>query len=206
MASRVREIHDALVSKKTSAREVLDGHLSIIKKRDLETHAFLDVHEERAYREAARVDEKIARGEKIDILAGIPVALKDNICVKGTRATAASKILEDYTAAYDAHVVEKLRLASAVIVGKTNLDEFAMGGSTENSAFGPQKIRMTRRALRGVRAGGRPALLHPAWRQWHLDLIREGLSDSRRRFVALWVLSRAMGVFRARGLSRWHQA
>ncbi|KKU53305.1 MAG: Glutamyl-tRNA(Gln) amidotransferase subunit A [Parcubacteria group bacterium GW2011_GWA2_47_10b] len=157
MASRVREIHDALVSKKTSAREVLDGHLSIIKKRDLETHAFLDVHEERAYREAARVDEKIARGEKIDILAGIPVALKDNICVKGTRATAASKILEDYTAAYDAHVVEKLRLASAVIVGKTNLDEFAMGGSTENSAFGPTKNPHDSSRVAGGSSGGSAA-------------------------------------------------
>ena len=157
MASRVREIHDALVSKKTSAREVLEEHLSIIKKRDLETHAFLDVHEERAYREAARVDEKIARGEKIDILAGIPVALKDNICVKGTRATAASKILEDYTAAYDAHVVEKLRLASAVIVGKTNLDEFAMGGSTENSAFGPTKNPHDSSRVAGGSSGGSAA-------------------------------------------------
>src|SRR3989338_2884723 len=157
MASRVREIHDALVSKKTSAREGVDGHPFLIKKSELETHAFLDVHEERAYREAARVDEKIARGEKIDILAGIPVALKDNICVKGTRATAASKILEDYTAAYDAHVVEKLRLASAVIVGKTNLDEFAMGGSTENSAFGPTKNPHDSSRVAGGSSGGSAA-------------------------------------------------
>ena len=164
MASHVREIHDALVSKKTSAHEVLDGYLSIIKKRDPEIHAFLDVHEESAYREAARVDEKIARlldgqarGEKIDILAGIPVALKDNICVKGTRTTAASKILEDYTAAYDAHVVEKLRAAGVVIAGKTNLDEFAMGGSTENSAFGVTKNPHDSSRVAGGSSGGSAA-------------------------------------------------
>ena len=157
MASHVREIHDALVSKKTSAREVLDGYLSIIKKRDPEIHAFLDVHEESAYRDAARVDEKIARGEKIGELAGIPVALKDNICVKGTRTTAASKILEDYTVAYDANVVEKLRAASAVIVGKTNLDEFAMGGSTENSAFGPTKNPHDSSRVAGGSSGGSAA-------------------------------------------------
>ena len=157
MASKIREIHDALVSKKTSAREVLDGYLSIIKKRDPEIHAFLDVHEESAYREAARVDEKILRGEKIDILAGIPVALKDNICVKGTRTTAASKILEDYTAAYDAHVVEKLRSAGIVIAGKTNLDEFAMGGSTENSAFGLTKNPHDSSRVAGGSSGGSAA-------------------------------------------------
>src|SRR3989344_5116061 len=154
MASHVCEIHDALVSKKTSAREGLEGHLAVIKKRNPEIHAFLDVHEESAYRDAARVDEKIARGEKIGELAGIPVALKDNICVKGTRATAASKILEDYTAAYDANVVEKLRAASAVIVGKTNLDEFAMGGSTENSAFGVTKNPHDSSRVAGGSSGG----------------------------------------------------
>ena len=102
-----------------------------------EHNAFIDVDREAAERQAAAIDERRTRGDALGTLAGIPIALKDNLCVKGGATTAGSRILSDFVAPYDATVVERLRAADAVFVGKTNLDEFAMGSSNENSYFGP---------------------------------------------------------------------
>jgi aspartyl-tRNA(Asn)/glutamyl-tRNA(Gln) amidotransferase subunit A len=120
-----------------SAVEITRAHLERIRTKDGALGSFLHVDVEGALAQASQVDAKRARGEKLGRLAGVPIAVKDNLCTRGVPTTCASKILEGYVPPYDAHVVERLRQEDAVIVGKTNLDEFAMGSSNENSAFKP---------------------------------------------------------------------
>ncbi|MDP3947137.1 MAG: Asp-tRNA(Asn)/Glu-tRNA(Gln) amidotransferase subunit GatA [bacterium] len=128
-------IREGLLGKKFSALELAQAHFKFIKEKDREIGAFLSLNEEDALCAAEEVDLGVAKGEALPSLAGVPVALKDNMLVEGQITTAGSRILEKYRGAYDATVVAKLREAKAVILGKTNLDEFAMGSSTENSAF-----------------------------------------------------------------------
>jgi aspartyl-tRNA(Asn)/glutamyl-tRNA(Gln) amidotransferase subunit A len=119
------------------AVDVLEEHLDRISARDPELHAFNLVTADGARSTAAEVDRRVAAGDDPGPLAGVPVALKDNLCTRGVPTTCSSRILEGWRPPYDATVVERLAAAGAVVVGKTNLDEFAMGSSTENSAFGP---------------------------------------------------------------------
>ena len=131
----IKKFHDGLLNKEFSALEVTQAYFRRIKEHDGEIGAYLSLAEESATRDASAVDIAIAEGEDIGALAGVPLAIKDNILVKRLPATAASKILENYVASYDAGVIEKLKSERAVFLGKTNMDEFAMGASTENSAF-----------------------------------------------------------------------
>jgi aspartyl-tRNA(Asn)/glutamyl-tRNA(Gln) amidotransferase subunit A len=128
-------VRQDLVSRKLSAKDFVGRHLERIEKADGRVKAFLTVTKDAALAQAASIDERLARGEAVGPLAGVPVAVKDNLCTAGVRTTCASKILDTYVPPYDATVVERLKKADAVIVGKTNLDEFAMGSSTENSAY-----------------------------------------------------------------------
>ena len=130
-----REIARRVRSKELSAVDVARAFLDRAKALDPTLKVFLCLTTEAALEQARRVDESIAHGEDPGPLAGVPIAVKDNLCVTGTRTTCASKILENFTANYDATVIGKLRAAGAVFIGKTNLDEFAMGSSTENSAY-----------------------------------------------------------------------
>jgi aspartyl-tRNA(Asn)/glutamyl-tRNA(Gln) amidotransferase subunit A len=123
------------VSAEATTREALGA----IASRDGALHAFLHVATESALEQARAVDGKRAKGEALGPLAGVPIAIKDALCTRGVPTTAASKVLEGYVPPYDATVVAKLRAAGAVIVGKTNMDEFAMGSSNENSAYGPAR-------------------------------------------------------------------
>ena len=134
MAS-IRELHRQLIRKERSSLEITQEALDRIQALEPKVHSFLSVTSEQALEQARQVDAKIAAGEEIGLLAGIPIGIKDNMCTKGIRTTCASRILENFVPPYESTVTQKLKDAGAVMVGKTNLDEFAMGSSTENSAY-----------------------------------------------------------------------
>jgi aspartyl-tRNA(Asn)/glutamyl-tRNA(Gln) amidotransferase subunit A len=153
----VVDIAADIASGKTSAVEVLEQHLARITEREGEIHAFNLVTTEQARATAQQVDADIKAGKPVGPLAGVPVALKDNMCTRGIETTCSSKILEGWKPPYDATVVTRLQQAGAVMVGKTNLDEFAMGSSTENSAFGPTKNPLDTSRVPGGSSGGSAA-------------------------------------------------
>lgn len=153
----VVDIAQDIASGKTSATEVLEQHLQRINERESEINAFNLVTTEQARQTAAQVDADIKAGKKLGPLAGVPVALKDNMCTRGIETTCSSKILEGWKPPYDATVVTRLQQAGAVMIGKTNLDEFAMGSSTENSAFGPTKNPLDTSRVPGGSSGGSAA-------------------------------------------------
>ncbi len=136
-ALTIDQIHTLLAGRKATALELTEAHLARIEQKDKEVCAYLSLCAERARERARDIDRKVAAGEPLGPLAGVPVAVKDVILARGTRTTCASRILEKYLAPYDATAVARLEQAGAIVLGKTNCDEFAMGSSTENSGFYP---------------------------------------------------------------------
>ncbi len=132
----IAELRQQLKLGKFSARELVDERLSRIGKVDKKLNAFLEITAERARADANRIDEARASGESLPPLAGVPIAIKDNLCTKGVTTTCSSRMLEHFVPPYESTVTQKLWKSGAVLLGKTNLDEFAMGSSTETSAFG----------------------------------------------------------------------
>ncbi len=154
---RVVEIAGRVQRGELTAEAVIAEALARIEARNGALNAFLTVARDEALARARELDARRARGETLGPLAGVPVAVKDAICTRGLRSTAASKILADYVPPYDATVVERLRAADAVVVGKTNMDEFAMGSSNENSAFGPARNPWDTARTPGGSSGGSAA-------------------------------------------------
>ena len=148
------ELRDLLLKKEISAVELTRHFIERIQDVEQDVHAFVTITEEKALEKAKEVDAQIARGEKISPLAGIPMGLKDNISTAGIRTTCSSKMLENYVPPFDATVVEKLETAGAALLGKQNMDEFAMGSSTETSYFGPTRNPWDLSTVPGGSSGG----------------------------------------------------
>jgi len=153
----VGELAGLLARGETTAVEVTEHALARIRATDDLLHAFLTVTDEQALADARAVDEARAAGEPLGPLAGVPLALKDVLVTKGLRTTAGSRILEEFRPPYDATVVARLRRAGVVVLGKTNMDEFAMGSSTENSGFGPTRNPWDPTRVPGGSSGGSAA-------------------------------------------------
>jgi aspartyl-tRNA(Asn)/glutamyl-tRNA(Gln) amidotransferase subunit A len=150
-------VREALRSKKISARELAADYYKRIEARNAELNAYLTLSQERAFAQADRIDALVAAGKALPPLAGVPIAVKDVISTRGVRTTCGSKILENYIPPYDATAVERLEAAGAVILGKTNCDEFAMGSSNENSAYGPVRNPEAPERVPGGSSGGSAA-------------------------------------------------
>jgi aspartyl-tRNA(Asn)/glutamyl-tRNA(Gln) amidotransferase subunit A len=153
----IASIRQALGEKRISARELATDYLARIEKHNSELNAYLALSPERALAQADRVDQMVARKEPLPALAGLPLAVKDVLSTRGVPTTCSSRILEGYRPAYDATAVERLERAGAVMLGKTNCDEFAMGGSNENSAYGPVRNPVARDRVPGGSSGGSAA-------------------------------------------------
>jgi aspartyl-tRNA(Asn)/glutamyl-tRNA(Gln) amidotransferase subunit A len=153
----VRSVRDGLASKRFSASELTRAALDYVQAENPKTNAYLTLAEDRALAAASHVDSMVARGEPLGELAGVPLGVKDVIVTRGLRTTCGSRILEHYIPPYDATAVTRLEDAGAILLGKLNCDEFAMGSSTENSAFGPVRNPLALDRVPGGSSGGSAA-------------------------------------------------
>ena len=153
----VTELSEKLRSRKLSAEEAAKAYLGQMEKREPEVGAYLTVTREAALETARKVDQKRMKGEELHPLAGIPTGIKDNICTKGVKTTCASRMLENFVPPYDAAVIERLKDCHIVMLGKLNMDEFAMGSTTENSYYQITKNPRDLTRVPGGSSGGAAA-------------------------------------------------
>ncbi len=153
----IRKFHDGLLNKDFKALDLAEAYFSRIEDEDKKINAYLSLSKDTAMKQAESADLAVAEGRELPVLAGVPMAIKDNMLIEGGVTTAGSKILENYVASYDATAIKKLKDAGAVFLGKTNLDEFAMGASTENSAFKITKNPYDHTRVPGGSSGGSAA-------------------------------------------------
>lgn len=153
----VSEIARKIKEKEITIKEVLDSVYNRIENVEEKVSAYVTLTKEQAYNRATKLQERLDNGEDIGIMGGVPIAIKDNICTNGIKTTCSSKMLENFVPFYDATVIEKLENAGAIIIGKTNMDEFAMGSSTENSAIKKTKNPWDLERVPGGSSGGSAA-------------------------------------------------
>lgn len=153
----IHQLHDLLIRREVTSKEATEAFYRRIEEVEGKIHAYLMLTEDEAMRQAEEVDRKILKGEPIGVLAGIPIGLKDILCTKGVRTTCGSKILGNYIPFYDGTVIRKLREREAVFLGKLNMDEFAMGSSTENSGFQVTRNPWDLQRIPGGSSGGSAA-------------------------------------------------
>ncbi|MEK6558684.1 MAG: Asp-tRNA(Asn)/Glu-tRNA(Gln) amidotransferase subunit GatA [Planctomycetota bacterium] len=151
------QLKEKLISKEIRASELVNELFVRIKSVEPSIQSYISTCEEEALKEAAEIDRKIINGKKVGLLAGVPIAIKDNICTKHIHTTCASKILKNFIPPYDAYVVKRLKEEDAIIIGKTNLDEFAMGSSTENSGYKTTRNPWDTERVPGGSSGGSAA-------------------------------------------------
>ena len=162
------ELHEKLVNKEVSSVELTNAVYARIDEVEDQVRSYVTLDKEGALAQAAKVDAKIAAGEKIAILAGVPGAIKDNISTKGLRTTCSSKMLDNFIPIFDAHVIKNLRADETIFLGKTNLDEFAMGSSTEHSFYGPSHNPWDLSRVPGGSSGGSAACIAACEAIWTL--------------------------------------
>lgn len=172
------ELAKEIKAGKTTAVEAMKAVLEQIEKTEETYHCYITIDKEKAMQAAKEAQEKIEAGTLTGPLAGVPVAIKDNLCTKGVVTTCASKILENFVPQYDAEAVVKLQEAGAVMIGKTNMDEFAMGSTTETSAYGVTKNPRNPEHVPGGSSGGSAAAVAADECFLHWVLIQAVLSDS----------------------------
>ena len=153
----IKSVRDGIIAERFTAEELTMEYLAEAEAKNPEINAYISIDREKAIATAKKIDKEIKDGSEAGPLCGVPLAIKDNILIEGGICTAGSKLLKDYTASYDATVIKKLKDAGAIIIGKTNLDEFAMGSSNENSAFGSVKNPVDTERVPGGSSGGSAA-------------------------------------------------